>query len=233
MRRKVTYRPIEEAAIRWSGLEKFERPILEKVGSSHVPKHEDFPRWPTLILNAERIVDAMDNGELRFTAIGADREVACPCSADVRIRHVDVRAWMQKFYPDQRPAFLFGKLERAIAPGVSAAAFHTVVAEREALRTALGQAHAEIERQRKLTKRGLSETPLTRRSEQTYTNIVGGLLTLLLGQSPGGTPYSSFKTMEAIVSALIAHHGDLQGISERTLWAKLGPARREIAKERE
>jgi hypothetical protein len=33
---------------------------------------------------------------------------------------------MQKFYPDQRPTFLFGKLERAIAPGVSAAAFHTV-----------------------------------------------------------------------------------------------------------
>ena len=232
MLRKVSYRPIE-AAIRWSGLEKFERRILEKVGSSHVPMHEDFPRWPTLILNAERIVDAMDNGELRFTAIGADREASSPCSADVRIRHVDLRAWLQKFYPDQRPAFLFGKLERTIAPGVSAAAFHTVVTEREALRTALNQAHAEIERHRKIGKRNLPETPLTRRSEQTYTHIVGGLLTLLLGQSPGGTPYSSFRTMDAVISALIAHHGDLQGMSERTLWAKLGSARREIDKQKE
>ncbi len=229
MYRKVSYRPIE-AAIRWSGLEKFERRILEKAGANHVPKHEDFPRWPVLILNAERIVDAMENGELRFNGIGVDHEANCPCPADVRIRHVDLRAWMQKFYPDQRPAFLYGKLERSIAPGVSAAAFHSVVVEREALRTALNLAHAEIEHHRKIGKRSLPETPLTRRSEQTYTHIVGGLLTLLLGQSPAGTPYSSFKTMEAIISALIAHHGNLQGISERTLWTKLGAAKREVAK---
>jgi hypothetical protein len=211
-------------------LEKFERRILENVGSSHVPKHEDFPRWPTLILNAERIVDAMDNGELRFTTAGT---CLCSCSADVRIRHVDLRAWMQKFYPDQRPAFLFGKLERAIAPGISAAAFQTVMVEREALRAALNDAHVEIERYRKISKRSLPETPLTRRSEQTYTHIVGGLLTLLLGQSPGGIPYSSFKTMEAIISALIAHHGNLSGITERTLWAKLVAAKRQVAKENE
>jgi hypothetical protein len=230
MRRKVSYRPIE-AAIRWSGLEKFERRILEKVGSSHVPKHEDFPRWPTLVLNAERVIDAMENGELRFNAIIADHDANCACATDVHIRHVDLRAWMQKFYPDQRPAFLFGKLERAIAPGVSAAAFHTVVIERETLRTALSQAHAEVDQLRKLTKRGLPESSaLPRRSEQTYTHIVGGLLTLLLGQSPGGTPYSSFKTMDAVISALIAHHGSLSGITERTLWAKLGAAKREIAK---
>jgi hypothetical protein len=230
MHRKVTYRPIE-AAIRWSGLEKFERQILEKVGATHVPRIEDFPRWPTLILNAERIVDAMDNDELRFINVGAGGQTSDVASADVRVRHVDLRAWIQKFYPDQRPAFLFGKLERALAPGVTTEALHALVAEREALRMALSHAHTQIEHHRKMSKRSLPETPLTRRSEQTYTHIVGSLLTLLLGQSPGGIPYSSFKTMEAIISALIAHHGHLQGITERTLWAKLGAAKREVAKE--
>lgn len=228
MRTKVSYRPIE-AAIRWSGLEKFERQILEKVGPSHVPKHEDFPRWPTLILNYERIVDAMENGELRFCEPASEPD--CASSNSVRLRHVDLRAWIQKFYPGERPAFLFGKLERSIAPGVSAAALHSLVAERDALRTALTKANSEIERHKKASKRSLPETPLTRRSEQTYTHIVGGLLGLLLGESPGGTPYSSFKTMESVISALIAHHGDLPGITERTLWAKLGAAKREVTKE--
>ena len=44
------------------------------------------------------------------------------------------------------------------------------------------------------------------RSETTYLNIIGGLLTLLLGNSPSGAAYSSFRSMDAVVSALIAHH---------------------------
>ncbi|MFY2840733.1 hypothetical protein ACOTJF_03405 [Achromobacter ruhlandii] len=42
------------------------------------------------------------------------------------------------------------------------------------------------------------------RSESTYLNIVGGLLTLLLGKSPNGVPYSSFETLESVISALVA-----------------------------
>ena len=66
------------------------------------------------------------------------------------------------------------------------------------------------------------------RSESTYLNIVGGLLTLLLGKSPSGTPYSSFLTQEAIISAMVAHHGNAMGITERTLQAKFALARRNL-----
>jgi hypothetical protein len=38
---------------------------------------------------------------------------------------------------------------------------------------------------------------ISERAETTYLNIIGGMLTLMLGQSPSGVPYSSFKTQEA------------------------------------
>ena len=55
-----------------------------------------------------------------------------------------------------------------------------------------------------------------------------GLRVLLLGKSPSGTPYSSFLTQEAIISAMVAHHGNAMGITERTLQAKFALARRNL-----
>jgi hypothetical protein len=51
---------------------------------------------------------------------------------------------------------------------------------------------------------------------------------LLLGKSPGGSPYSSFETMDSVISALLAHYEGRPGISERTLWAKFSAARRHL-----
>jgi hypothetical protein len=62
---KVFYRPIE-AAIRWSGLVRFESRILDLMGNRQIPACADFPRWPTLRLNAERIFDALANGDLVY-----------------------------------------------------------------------------------------------------------------------------------------------------------------------
>lgn len=62
---RVFYRPIE-AAIRWSGLLRFEARILDSMNGKVVPDLEDFPRWPMLRLNAERIFDGIRNGELSY-----------------------------------------------------------------------------------------------------------------------------------------------------------------------
>ena len=89
---------------------------------------------------------------------------------------------------------------------------HEALAKEYAIRTAEGD--------------GAREPGL--RSESTYLNIIGGLLTLLLGKSPAGTSYSSFDNVGAVVSALLAHHEGRPGISERTLWSKLAQARRHL-----
>ncbi len=54
------------------------------------------------------------------------------------------------------------------------------------------------------------------------------MLALMLGRTPSGAPYSSFNSQDAIISALIAHHGNLMGVTERTLQAKFAQARRRL-----
>lgn len=227
---RAFYRPIE-AAIRWSGLVRFESRILKVVGTRSIPGPEDFPRWPMLRLNVERIFDAMRNGELAYGRAG----ITCddPSLLDdpeLTVRHVDLRAWMTCFYPSQKPAFLFDDIERRLHPAISIDAVQALIVDRDALMTQLAAHQKELKSLRKELKRQApSERTLPPRSETTYLNIVGGLLTLLLGKSPSGTPYSSFETMESIISALIAHHEGRPGISERTLWAKLAAAKRQVS----
>lgn len=113
---------------------------------------------------------------------------------------------------------------------------HALVLERDGLTAQMKQRDREIQALRtqlkKLLPRTVPETisasMLSDRSETTYLHIVGALLRLLLGQSPSGQPYSSFRSEDAIMSALIATHGHRLGISERTLQAKFAAAKRAL-----
>lgn len=234
---KVFYRPIE-AAIRWSDLTRHEPRILAVVGNKRIPDSGDFPRWPLLRLNTERILDGIANGELRFGIAGITQDnLSLVHDANLTIRHVDLKVWMSRYYPDQRPAFLFDALERQLHPAIALETVQALLADREALKLRLAErehSFNELRTQHQLLSKQSADEHLARhevtpRSETTYLNIVGGLLTLLLGKSPRGTPYSSFQTMEAVISAILANHEGRPGISERTLWQKLAAAKRHIS----
>ena len=233
---RVFYRPIE-AAIRWSGLLRFETRILDAMNGKGVPDLGDFPRWPMLRLNTERIFDGLRNGELPYGKSGVtSNDPSFLDDPDLTVRHVDLKAWMARFYPDQKPPFLFDEIERQLHSAISIDAVQALLADRVALKARLAEKERSFdilhERHRVLCKRieGLSvaEHEVSPRSEGTYLNIVGGLLGLLLGKSPSGKPYSSFETMESVISALLAHHAGRPGMAERTLWAKLAQARRHL-----
>lgn len=203
-----------------------------------MPAPADFPRWPMLRLNTERIFDGIANGDLPFGIAGITRDdPSLVEDSDVTIRHVDLKAWMSRYYPDQRPAFLFDALERQLHPAIALETVQALLADREALKLRLAerehsfnalQAQHQLLSEKSEGER-LASHEVTPRSETTYLNIVGGLLTLLLGKSPRGTPYSSFQTMEAVISAILANHEGRPGISERTLWQKLAAAKRHIS----
>jgi hypothetical protein len=233
---KVFYRPIE-AAIRWSELTRFESRILNTVGDKGITGPDDFPRWPMLRLNTERIFDALRNGELSYGQAG----ITCddPSLLDdpgLTVRHVDLKAWMSRFYPDQKPAFLFDEFERQLHPAIGIEAVQALLADREALKVQLAKREQSFDTLhsqhqllcKKAQNQSAANREVTPRSETTYLNIVGGLLTLLLGKSPGGKPYSSFETTESVISALLAHYEGHPGISERTLWAKFTAAKRHM-----
>ncbi|MBY4673866.1 hypothetical protein K6W12_24850 [Burkholderia multivorans] len=234
---KVFYRPIE-AAIRWTGLLRFESRLLRMLTTSQeLPESADIPRWAALRLNLARLHDALLNRDLPCgrSGITHDAEVRLD-DPDLTVRHVDLKSWMIRFYPDQRPTFLFDAFERHLHPAISIDAVQALLMDREALKVQLADRlkawdalHHEFEAMSTALaaakKHGDDVGP---RSEATYLNIVGGLLTLLLGTTPNGIPYSSFETLESVITALVAHYGDRSGISERTLWSKFAAARRHL-----
>ena len=65
----------------------------------------------------------------------------------------------------------------------------------------------------------IKQCEISERAETTYLNIIGGMLTLMLSQSPQACLFQ-LQTQEALVSALVAHYGGTMGITERTLNGK-------------
>lgn len=66
------------------------------------------------------------------------------------------------------------------------------------------------------------------RERQTLLNIIGGLLTLLLGKTPAGKAQSVFENQAAVIDALLAYFEGKPGISKRTLEEKLAQAKRTL-----
>ena len=198
----------------------------------------DFPGWTELRLCTERIYDAIFNGELPYGCNGiTQNDKVLWDSPDLTIRHVDLKRWMRDQYPEQRPAFLFSRRERIAHPIITLETGQAMLVERKALKAELKQCRRQLEmlqKQHHVLSNQIEVTPacnkysITNRAESTYQHIIGGMLDLMLGQSPAGTPYSCFKTQEAIVSALIAHHDGVMGITERTLNGKFAQARRRM-----
>ncbi len=137
---KVYYRPIE-VAIRWCNLVEFEKIILDKMENNILPTIEMFPKWPCLRLNTERIYDAIENNEMPHgrdgKAIQPNDHVAVPRRT---VRHADLKEWMQRRYPDQKPEFLFDVIERTTHAAINADSFLALQVERDALKARIEKA---------------------------------------------------------------------------------------------
>lgn len=137
---KPFYTPIE-AALRWCNLTSHEADILAATGDEIVPAITSFPQWPCLRANAEKVVDAMYSGELQY---GRDGRTVSPGEQVAKhrrtVRHADLKAWMAKHYPDQKPAFLFDEIERTTHAAVTVEALQALQADRDALKVRLEKA---------------------------------------------------------------------------------------------
>lgn len=236
---KVFYTPVE-AAIRWSGFVDHEKIIIRALRGRHRPQSHELSRWPQLHLNVERIYDGMVNGDLPFGSQGiTSNDPDLLATSDVTVRHVDLRAWMLSHYPDQRPDFLFDAIERTLHPAIGIDIVQQLILERELLRAsstsshstlqALQSAHEALQREHARVLTTLQHQEITPRAEATYLNIIGAMLQLMLDHAPSGKPYSSFRSQDAIITALVTQHGALMGIAERTLQLKFAQANRQIA----
>ncbi len=237
---KPYYRPIE-AALRWCNLIQHEVKILEATDSIDLlPPISAFPQWPCLRANAEKIVDAILNCELPHgrdgKTVGPDDHVA---RHRLTVRHTDLKAWMAKHFPDQKPKFLFDEIERTTHSAINADSFRALQADLKAAQGRIDKAtdiyreqkakidelNAECERLRVVA--NANDVPGTR-SESTYLNIIGGLVELMLETTPGGRKGSVYESQASIVSALLERHKDKAGISKTTIELRFAAAHKSL-----
>jgi len=237
---KTFYRPID-AALRWCGLVHYEAEILQ--AAWHCPERLGslFPQWPCLHANTEKIYDAMRNGELPYGYLGVSVPMGSPLEpGQITVRHSDLRLWMQRYYPDQRPGFLFESVNDT-REQISPAAYLFLQAERDALvqecntlQRQLQDVMADLQalglEQKSLNALVKSQGQLSERSEHTYLQIIGALTYTVLDSSPAGKPLSVFENQTAIVDAVTARFTDIPGLSKRTLDAKFAAANRVLKK---
>lgn len=144
-------------------------------------------------------------------------------------------------YPDQRPAFLFGKLP-AENEQISFGTYLTLRADRDALEIQLKANETALqELLEELKANGLerenlqvlvkTQNQLSERSEAGYQRVIAALLETLLGSSPAGKPNSVFDSQASIVDSITAHYDGIPSLSKRSLDQKFAAARRSLSRD--
>ena len=234
---KTYYKPIE-AALRWCGLIEHEAEILSRMDSKHIPELSDFPQWPCLRINVEKIFDAVFNDKIAYgrdgRTVSSNEQVA---KNRITVRHEDLREWMVKNYPGQKPDFLFDSIEQNAHGAITTETFHTMRSEIESLRKVKATLEFEIaDLQRKnqtlIEKNGRLESSsagngLNPRLERTYTNIIAALLECILGES-GNDPHPSFRNVTDLAAKISEYYGDYDGLSRRNLDEKFAKIRKDF-----
>ncbi len=191
------------------------------------------PDIPCLELKCRVIHEAINSGELpvcRENGVVVEDHVA---AARRHVRREDLKAWIAKNFPDDKPEFLFDKVERSTHSSINTEAFQALQVEREALRAELkkekelnlnlskkceGLKTERDELESKITEIELKSSDINPRSETTYLNIIGAMKELMLSSSPTGKKLSVYDNQAAIVDALLSYYDDgKQGIKKRTL----------------
>lgn len=230
---KPYYKPIE-AALRWCGLINYEVAILQTVGEELLPPIGAFPQWGCLRANAEKVYDAVIHGELPYGRDGKTVSTGEHVKKErLTIRHTDLKAWMAKHYPDQKPPFLFDEVERATHSAINANSFLALQVERDALRLRvekatevyrnLSQELNDIKGERDSLVAIVEKMKIPdARSETTYLNIIGALMELIKSPKAGRSDDAS------VIKELVENYGDKYGISQRNLNDKIPEAKRSL-----
>lgn len=240
---KAFYRPIE-AALRWCNLINQEEIVLSVMGDEVVPKLSDFPQWPCLRTNAEKIFEAMEHGELPY---GRDGRSVPPGETVAKhrmtVRHADLKAWMIADHPGQKPAFLFDETERKTHSAINADSFRRLQADLQALQSELEEKEHNnqsltakntelLERVRELESQldqsGVGSGQLNERSERTYRNIVAALLDCVSGKAPGKGPHPDFESEKKLIEFIAEKYAGIPGLSESNLSRKFPEAKRSL-----
>ena len=240
---KESYTPLE-AAIRWCGLGQHEATILNTI-EGRIPRPDEFPQWPCLRINLLKIHSAISDHTIDYALSGTVVEFApYPRILDgylsrdeLTIHRSDLKHWMSKNYPDQKPAFLFDEIERTTHAAINADTFRALQADRDALKIKLNtletKYHATEEENKVLRKKVDDLTTNLKgmgaphdRSEKSYQNIIVALLDYIQGNVPGIGKHPDFKSEAQLIEIVSEKYSGYGGLAKRTLEEKFAAAKK-------
>ncbi len=185
---ELSYKPfyhLAEAVIRWCGLLEHEAEILHAYLHAPHTFRSAYPQWPCLHLNLEKLFDAVMNNDLPYGSLGVAVKAGIHVPPEfLTVRHADLRAWMVRHYPDQKPPFLFDEIERSTHTTISTETFHILQAERDALRVQLNELQTSLQSMQeqhtatvterdRLLRLVSDEKPLSERTQRGYSPVSG------------------------------------------------------------
>jgi hypothetical protein len=220
---KPYYTPLE-AALRWCGLHAHEQEIIKAAGANLTPPRTAFPHWPCLFANVEKILDAMNCGELAMGRDGMPAIGQHVAPYRRTTRHSELKAWMAKNYPDQKPAFLFDEVERSTHSAINKEAFAALQIELQAREARIEKA---IDAYKKMQiKNAALQTELDKKTESspreraTLMRIIAVLVELAI------TPRNGRTSEAALIDEMLKNYPEKEGISKTTLQQKFAEAKR-------
>ena len=240
---KECYTPAE-AAIHWCRLSEHEDHILGKIGSG-IPGLKDFPQWPCLRINLLKIHSAISNNDIDYALNGTvvdstpyPRVIESHLArGTLTIQRSELRRWMAKNYPNQKPPFLFDEIERTTHAAINADSFRTLQADRDALKVKLNMLEAQYctikqekdalaKRVKSLANDLKSGQAPSERSEKTYQNIIVALLDYIQGHVPGIEKHPEFTSEAKLIEAIAQKYVGYGGLTKRTLEEKFAVAKK-------
>jgi len=237
-----TIYPVPVAAALWCGIPPSE---VEEYLEAAVQVHRAVYRHPYIKCLEPRcraMHEAIEKGALLVSRESGKSFDGTTNHVAPERRHVtrqNLKEWIAREFPADKPEFLFDEVERKTHSAINAEAFQALQVDRDALRADLENVKAakvaticemDALRGERDSLRAIVEKMNIpgERAETTYLNIIGGLMGLMLGKSPGGNAQSVFDNQAAIIAALLAHHDGKPGISARTLEDKFAAAKRSL-----
>lgn len=237
---------VPEAAARWCGVPESElKQVVEEVKPL---SHSGFGRgvWahptvPCIEPRSRAIAEAIESGELPHgREDGQTLQDGDSAAAERRaVLGKDLKAWMEKAFPNQKPAFLFDDIEQASHSSITVDSYRVLKAENDAIKLRLKNAEIEYKKLREKSKalkaqlqkqqaETASREAASPRSEASYQRIIAALLSVIEGDLPDVDKHPSIKNVSQLVNLLEEHYQGYEGLSKRNLAEKFPASKRRL-----
>ncbi len=183
--------------------------------------------------------EAINNGQLAVC-----RENGIPVEDHVKperryIRSQDLKEWLAKNFPGDKPNFLFDEIERKAHNAINTDAYQALQADRDAARAEIRQITQQLQKLTserdafkscldKMTEAQSSQNTPGGRSETTYQNIIAALLDCIAGNLPDIVKHPSFSSEAGLIDAIDKHYRGYGGLSKSNLSRKFPEAKQKL-----